>query len=1554
MADQIFVGSVAVGLVPSAEGFAESARSQLVPSASSIGQEWGGNCSDAMQAGMGNIMTTWGAEQTKSAVAAGGDAGTSYADAFKAKIEEILAKIDSEVNVTGNTEEAQAQVDELKASLEDLKSKTIGVDMTNTEAMTAIDQIKVAMDDLQSKGILIEADNKPAIASIDEVKAAAEAPVDVIVSANTKLATTSIDELRAMAAKPIVVPVETSSTGATAGASAGASDDALAATALAGGTKDAEKEGEEAAETYGSGFLATIQGLIGSGSARMSAISEGSTEKFQDAGKEAGNEFGGAFSGILGTVMSAGVPVAIAAAALAVSAVYGEKLETAQNTLKATMANSGYVWAQYSSQIQGTDKAMTTYGFTSDQVEASIAKVLMITGSMSEALGAETTIAKLATVTHVSLASATTTYDRALSGNAKTLKLYGVIQATGTTEGAAMAKAQTLLADQVNTAGSMAAFAAEKHLSLAAAEHLVESAGGPAGAALQTLAGSGLTATSAQTLLTKAMAGNSSAMDTLKKDHLTLSQLQTLTTQSAEGNIGAYNKLGIEVLPKSASAAQNYAQVQNLLNDKLGGQASAVTDSFSGKIHALGAELIDAAENIGVKVMPALDNLIDFIVKMIPDVEDVIAAISKFGGAFIITTFFTGLGTILKTLLGGPMKDITIAIVALGAAWLALDVILDMNPFVAIGIALVLIVGLITKYHAQIISVIEGAWNTVLNFLKAWWPVFAAVATDGLSLLVTLIVKDHQDILNAFTTAWNAIKTAVTVAIAAVNTAITTTMKAIETAWDASWGAIATTLKTTMSGVQTATTATFSWIETAFTTVIGWLKTAWNTIWSWFGSYYSAEWNAIKTVTTAVFSWVTSTFTAAFNWLKAAWSLTWTTDLAVLNTFWTNIKNAINAAFSWIKSTFTSSISTVSATWKTGWNAVTTTTTTVITTIKNAWSSFFSSLQTAFKTAVSAISTVWAGIQTAVQKPVQFVINSVYDPVAKVFDDVTSFLGLGSPLPQVKMAQGGIVPGVDHGVDEVYAMLRPTEIVLSPEQIAHMGGHAAVAQAAGGFGGGGYQNGVLHAALGWNPISDITAIAGDVGSGIKSIAGDVESFGKEIGRLVRGAIAGAAGPILESIADVAEPSVGGNWGKAVGKIPGVLVKDMISWIKGQDAQDAGDSGAGSGLDVANYAKSFSTGQGHPYVTGGQGPAGWDCSGFSAYIYEHFGYFPGAQKERYGTSESQFSSPLLQESGATPGALVFFDDNFYPDPGHVGVLLSSNSYVGADSPAVGTTTHGIAGNVGFRIPKGGFQKQDAPSGSNGTEIGNGAEVYKYLLGNLFGGNKIAAAGATASIWGESMWNPEATGTGGRGLIGWTPVDTLPNSAFTGNAAKDMASQLPLILKFITSSADSSTISAMFQASSISQAAQLWMQGVERAGISDVHTTGLALAQQIMNSYATGTKGAAPGWAMVGEQGMELVKFHGGEEVLSHEQSLSALGAIPGAGYWQGTAVGTPAGEFASAGAASLKDALRDVEKKLDNVVKATKGVGGDVASGLNSTGRSAGNRGNFNNVGRRSG
>jgi cell wall-associated NlpC family hydrolase len=92
--------------------------------------------------------------------------------------------------------------------------------------------------------------------------------------------------------------------------------------------------------------------------------------------------------------------------------------------------------------------------------------------------------------------------------------------------------------------------------------------------------------------------------------------------------------------------------------------------------------------------------------------------------------------------------------------------------------------------------------------------------------------------------------------------------------------------------------------------------------------------------------------------------------------------------------------------------------------------------------------------------------------------------------------------------------------------------------------------------------------------------------------------------------------------------------------------------------VIAYASNF---LGTPYRWGGTTPAGFDCSGFTQYVFRHFGISIGRTtydqiKDGYAVSRDQLQ----------PGDLVFFGRG--GSPSHVGIYVGNGMYI--NSPRTG--------------------------------------------------------------------------------------------------------------------------------------------------------------------------------------------------------------------------------------------------------------------------------------------
>ena len=121
-----------------------------------------------------------------------------------------------------------------------------------------------------------------------------------------------------------------------------------------------------------------------------------------------------------------------------------------------------------------------------------------------------------------------------------------------------------------------------------------------------------------------------------------------------------------------------------------------------------------------------------------------------------------------------------------------------------------------------------------------------------------------------------------------------------------------------------------------------------------------------------------------------------------------------------------------------------------------------------------------------------------------------------------------------------------------------------------------------------------------------------------------------------------------GWYKVVhGGTSGYVSSDYITLTSETPAATVAASSVGE--EIAAYAQNF---LGTPYVYGGSSTSGFDCSGFTKYVYGQFGYTLNR------TATDQLSNGVsVRKDELQPGDLVFFTGT-YDTPGvsHVGIYV----------------------------------------------------------------------------------------------------------------------------------------------------------------------------------------------------------------------------------------------------------------------------------------------------------
>lgn len=253
----------------------------------------------------------------------------------------------------------------------------------------------------------------------------------------------------------------------------------------------------------------------------------------------------------------------------------------------------------------------------------------------------------------------------------------------------------------------------------------------------------------------------------------------------------------------------------------------------------------------------------------------------------------------------------------------------------------------------------------------------------------------------------------------------------------------------------------------------------------------------------------------------------------------------------------------------------------------------------AFNAGVNAIKRVWDKVKDIARTPVNFVIGLYNDGVAKLVNQLASFVGINTRLPTIpKFAEGGVLPGYSPGKDTMIAAVSPGESIFRPEFTKAVGA--------------GFVNNANAVARSKGPSGVRSWLSGPKGLGgeglafarggiVPGFAGNF-AFGGIIGDFIKGVkdftignVAKGARTLLDKVFGAAVPG-GGILRQIISAVPKWITDRVVSWVTGKV-----ETGGVGGPKIANATRFAKAQAGKPYVWGGAGPGGYDCSGFMGAI-----------------------------------------------------------------------------------------------------------------------------------------------------------------------------------------------------------------------------------------------------------------------------------------------------------------------------------------------------------------
>lgn len=635
--------------------------------------------------------------------------------------------------------------------------------------------------------------------------------------------------------------------------------------------------------------------------------------------------------------------------------------------------------------------------------------------------------------------------------------------------------------------------------------------------------------------------------------------------------------------------------------------------------------------------------------------------------ATLVQSLAVGIGAIVLAMKAYQLTLAATALVGKGVllftkAWTlaqaALNFVLDANPIGIIVLALVgLAVGLVYAYkHSETFrNIVNGVFNSVKGVALA---VFGAIKV-GVAAVVTAFFAVKNAIgtaIGAIVTAFNAVKSAVSTAIsfvasvfgtivAAVMVPVNTVVRVLGAIWSRVYPILVLPFYIARTVINGIVTLILAGLTAAKNWVVGVFAKAWAAV----SGVLAGPIRIAKTAIGTAWAGITAAFTAAKNWVVGVFAKAWAAvketilgpvrlAKAAVATAWTGIRNGFTSAKDWVTGAFSKS-----------WATVTAKLSKPISDAKAAISSALGAtkggLQWVFKNAVSAIGKIWDGLQVLAKAPIKFIVNTVLnDGLIGAFNWVANKFQAPTiapiPLPKGFASGGefsGRLPGPPSAVDNMLGTHAGRAVGLASGEFIT---NAKDTQRA------------LPLLKHINSGGSLPGFAdGGLFGKLKSVATGAFNAGKSFGEDVYGVLKDPvkwfkdrlAGP-LNRMSELGNSPVA----EVVKQVP----RNLVDTVAGKAKDLLGIGGGGFNANLGGVLDFVRAHVGNPYVWGGVGPNGFDCSGLvSAAINVAMGRKPFS---RIGATGSMPWS--MFESG--PGA--FEVGWFQGNPGHTAATVNGTN------------------------------------------------------------------------------------------------------------------------------------------------------------------------------------------------------------------------------------------------------------------------------------------------------